>query len=182
MSEDFTIYKVPGRCAGHPTVGPTRITVHDIIGYLKLYGSAEAVLADFTHWTQQHIDAALAYYAENRDEIDDIRWQQARDYWEGLSRQQQREIAALKTENAALREACKLALPELRCLYQQATRKRPEEATGSVKAALDALEGTVPITESWDKRQRTLIDMAFERGRRVGRGEVQEPPSDHPQP
>lgn len=48
-------------------------------------------------------------------------------------------LAALEAENEELRDTCRRALPEVRCLYQQATGKRAEEATGNVAQVLAAL-------------------------------------------
>lgn len=88
MDQDLTIIKEPGCCAGQPTVGPTRLTVHTIVGLFELYdGDAAQILADYPHWTQAQLDAAMRYYADNRGEIDAILREQQEDYEAGLAAQ-----------------------------------------------------------------------------------------------
>lgn len=70
---ELAITKDPLRCAGKPTVGPTRITVHDIVANYQQYGGNLVKLReDYPNWTLDQINAALDYYLEHREEIDDI--------------------------------------------------------------------------------------------------------------
>lgn len=70
------------RCAGHPTVGETRITVHDIIATIQLY-SGDIGLAyreELSRYTWEQIESALAFYETNREEIDEILRLRREDY------------------------------------------------------------------------------------------------------
>jgi uncharacterized protein (DUF433 family) len=93
MSDDLTITHEPRRCAGHPTVGPTRICVHSIIGRLKLYDWDKAAMleAEQPGYGEAHVDAAVAYYREHLSEIEGILEEQRQDFEEGLKRQQEKE-------------------------------------------------------------------------------------------
>lgn len=88
---ELAIIHDPRRCAGQPTVGHTRITVHGIIGRLKLYDwdiegmmEAEQPLA-----TSEQVGAAIAYYRQNRSEIERILDEQRRDYEQGVKARNQ---------------------------------------------------------------------------------------------
>jgi len=91
-NKDLTIVHQPGRCSGHPTVGHTRICVHNIVQYLEDNGwDIEGYLNDFQHQTRAQVDAAIAYYRENEPEIRAIWEDQKRLYDEGLKAQEERE-------------------------------------------------------------------------------------------
>ncbi len=87
---ELEIVRKPGRCSGRPTVGPTRITVHDIIGLLKLYDwnvekmiQYEAPVAN-----REQIDAAVSYFRQNTDEIEAILEKRDSDYFRGIAKQE----------------------------------------------------------------------------------------------
>ncbi len=99
--EDLTIIHEPRRCAGHPTVGHTRICVHDIISDIRAYkGDVAAMLADWDGCrTLAQVEAAQAYYRDRAEEIDGILEDRRRDFAEGLARQQQRDADAALGRN-----------------------------------------------------------------------------------
>ncbi len=60
----------PGRCGGKPCVAGTRIRVWDIHVWHNLQGqSPEDIVADFPQLTLADVYAALAYYLDHREEI-----------------------------------------------------------------------------------------------------------------
>lgn len=68
------ITRNPRRCGGAPTLAGTRIGVHDVVGYAQVYGGdlervREEALPDLS---AEQIHAAMAWYAEHREEIDTI--------------------------------------------------------------------------------------------------------------
>jgi uncharacterized protein (DUF433 family) len=79
---ELAIVHEPRRCAGRPTVGATRITVHGIISRLKMYDwNKERVLElGEVIATPEQVDSAIAYYRENTDEIERILEKQRQDY------------------------------------------------------------------------------------------------------
>jgi uncharacterized protein (DUF433 family) len=87
---DLKIFRDPGRCSGQPTVGPSRITVHDIIGLLKLYDwNVEAMIRyEAPRATRDQIDAAIQYFRQNTDEIEAILEKRDADYRRGIAEQQ----------------------------------------------------------------------------------------------
>lgn len=74
------IVHLPGRCSGHPTVGDTRLCVHDVVSYARLMGGdlrhvqAEA----YDHMTLTALEGAMEYYEAHREEIDGILEERAR--------------------------------------------------------------------------------------------------------
>lgn len=87
---ELQIVHKPGRCGGDPTVGETRICVHNIVQDVEQYGSIEAVMADYPHRTRPIIEAALAYYAEHPAEIEAIWAANEAAYERGLREQRTR--------------------------------------------------------------------------------------------
>jgi uncharacterized protein (DUF433 family) len=71
---EFAITHDPRRCGGDPTVGHTRITVHVLIALLKRYEwDVEAmIVAEQPDATREQINAAIAYYQNNTEEIEAI--------------------------------------------------------------------------------------------------------------
>jgi uncharacterized protein (DUF433 family) len=68
------IERVPGRLGGAPTLKGTRMGVHHIVGSVELYdGNVERVVDDFPWLTVEVVRAVLAWYADHREEIDEIR-------------------------------------------------------------------------------------------------------------
>lgn len=65
------IETVPGKCGGKPCIAGTRIRVWDIHVWHNLRGqSPEQIVADFPQLTLADVYAALAYYFDHRDEIE----------------------------------------------------------------------------------------------------------------
>jgi uncharacterized protein (DUF433 family) len=61
----------PGVCGGKPCIVGTRIRVQDIYIWHELEGKTpDAIASDFPQLTLADIHAALAYYWDNREEID----------------------------------------------------------------------------------------------------------------
>jgi uncharacterized protein (DUF433 family) len=68
------VERVPGRCGGAPTLKGTRIGIHNIVSYARVYGGdlqkvSEEALPDLS---VAQIEAALAWYEANREEVDEI--------------------------------------------------------------------------------------------------------------
>lgn len=76
------IRRDPRRCGGHPTVGLTRITVHDVISRLRQYGWDRAAMlaGEQPHLAPAQVDAALEYYRLHKDEIDTILGERTEQY------------------------------------------------------------------------------------------------------
>ena len=65
------IVSQPNVCGGSPRVKDTRITVRTIVVYVLHHGLApEDLLSYYPHLTLATIYDALAYYYDNREEID----------------------------------------------------------------------------------------------------------------
>jgi uncharacterized protein (DUF433 family) len=71
-TEKSWIQKRPNVCGGKPCIRDSRISVHGIIEYLQLGVSKEELPERIIGLTPADIEAAEAYYAANRDEIDEI--------------------------------------------------------------------------------------------------------------
>jgi uncharacterized protein (DUF433 family) len=70
---ELTIIRDPLRCGGCPTVGPTRIRVHDIVSCFQQYDrDVDRLLVEYPNWTREQVEASLEYYRENKEEIDEI--------------------------------------------------------------------------------------------------------------
>jgi len=70
------IVKIDGICDGQATIEGTRIAVWHIVGYYYKVGmSVEDILAEWTYLTPAQVFSALAYYHDNKQEIDEIREQ-----------------------------------------------------------------------------------------------------------
>jgi len=82
----YTLYphivKVEGVCGGEAIIEGTRIAVWHIVGYYYRAGmSVEEILADWDYLTPAQVFSALAYYHDNRDEIDRVRRENSYEYW-----------------------------------------------------------------------------------------------------
>ena len=67
------ITKKEGICGGSATISGTRIRVADIVGYWRIYGEdATQVHGVYPHLSRDQIEAALGYYQDNRNEIDEL--------------------------------------------------------------------------------------------------------------
>ncbi len=65
------IVKTPGTCGGRPRIDGHRIRVQDVVGLYFIRGySAEEIAKAFPSISLTQIHAALAYYHDHRDEID----------------------------------------------------------------------------------------------------------------
>lgn len=65
------IVKMKGVCGGEPVIDGTRIAVRHIVGYYYKAGmSAEEILAEWDFLTPARVFGALAYYHDNKEEID----------------------------------------------------------------------------------------------------------------
>ena len=53
-----------------------------IVGYYYKAGmSVEEILAEWSYLTPSYVFSALAYYHDNKDEIDRVRYVNSYDYW-----------------------------------------------------------------------------------------------------
>lgn len=65
------IVRTPGILGGEPRIAGTRISVRDIVEYMRAYdGEAERVLRELPNLSDDDIKAAMTYYAAHRNEID----------------------------------------------------------------------------------------------------------------
>ncbi|HLB34900.1 MAG: hypothetical protein A3F67_02665 [Verrucomicrobia bacterium RIFCSPHIGHO2_12_FULL_41_10] len=62
----------PGIRGGHARVQGTRIGVHDVIAYFLLGCSFEEVMKNFPDLTRSQIYECLAYYEDNKAEIEEL--------------------------------------------------------------------------------------------------------------
>jgi uncharacterized protein (DUF433 family) len=68
------IVKTPGVCGGAATIDGTRIAVWHLVGYYYKVGlSVEDILAEWDYLTPAQVFSALAYYHDNRAEVDAVR-------------------------------------------------------------------------------------------------------------
>jgi uncharacterized protein (DUF433 family) len=80
------IVRDPKRCGGDPILAGTRTAVHDVVSYTRLYGGdISQVQETLPHLSFDQIHAALAWYGEHRQEIDDILEKRREDYERGLA-------------------------------------------------------------------------------------------------
>ena len=64
------IESTPGVCGGKPRISGTRIRVQDVYVWHCLQGkSAEQIVADFPQLSLADVYAAIAYYHDNREVI-----------------------------------------------------------------------------------------------------------------
>ena len=78
MSQSTTIAShieiTPGTCAGKPRIAGHRIRVQDIVLWTEEGRSADEIVANFPQLSLADVYAALTYYHDNREQIDqDIR-------------------------------------------------------------------------------------------------------------
>ncbi len=75
------ITRTKGVCGGEAVIENTRIAVWHIVGYYyKLGMSVEEMLAEWHYLMPSQIFSALAYYHDNREEIDRVREKNSFDY------------------------------------------------------------------------------------------------------
>jgi uncharacterized protein (DUF433 family) len=76
------IVKVDGVCGGEAIIEGTRIAVWHVVGYYYRVGlSVEEILADWDYLNPAQVFSALAYYHDNREEIDRVRYENSYEYW-----------------------------------------------------------------------------------------------------
>jgi len=76
------IVKRYGICGGEPTIVGTRIAVRHIVGYYYKVGmSVEEILAEWEYLTPAQVFSALAYYHDNKEEIDLLREENSYERW-----------------------------------------------------------------------------------------------------
>ena len=76
------VVKVQGICGNQATLEGTRIAVWHIVDYYYKSGmSVEEILAEWDYLTPAQVFSALAYYHDNREEIDRVRHQNSYEYW-----------------------------------------------------------------------------------------------------
>ena len=76
------IVKIDGVCGGQAIIEGTRIAVWHIVGYYYKVGlSVDEILMDWDYLTPAQVFSALAYYHDNKDEIDRVRQQNSYEYW-----------------------------------------------------------------------------------------------------
>lgn len=64
------VTRTPGVCGGKPCVAGTRIRVWDVVELTELGKAPDDIIAMFPHITIADVYAALAYYHDHREEID----------------------------------------------------------------------------------------------------------------
>ena len=64
------IVSTPGTCGGRPRIDGHRVTVEDVVGWHERQGlSPDEIVSAHPGLTLADVYAALAYYFENRDQI-----------------------------------------------------------------------------------------------------------------
>lgn len=77
------IVKIDGVCGGEAIIEGTRLAVWHIVGYYYKAGMwAEEILAEWDYLVPAQVFSALAYYHDNKDEIDRVRQQNSYEYWQ----------------------------------------------------------------------------------------------------
>ncbi len=77
------IVKVDGVCGGQAIIKGTRIAVWHIVGYYYRTGvSVEDILAEWNYLKPAQVFRALAYYHDNKQEIDEAREQNSYEHWQ----------------------------------------------------------------------------------------------------
>jgi uncharacterized protein (DUF433 family) len=76
------IVKVEGISGGQAIIEGTRIAVWHIVGYYYKVGmSVEDILAEWDYLKPAQVFSALAYYHDNKQEIDTIREENSYEHW-----------------------------------------------------------------------------------------------------
>ncbi len=70
------IVKTPGVRGGNARIENTRIGVHDVVAIWILRNSIEEILADLPDLTRAQVYECLAYYEDNREEVEPLARQQ----------------------------------------------------------------------------------------------------------
>jgi uncharacterized protein (DUF433 family) len=64
------ITSIPGVRSGHPIIAGTRVAVHDVIGLTLTGENVEGVVRCFPNVSRAQVYECLAYYEENKGEMD----------------------------------------------------------------------------------------------------------------
>jgi len=76
------VVKIDGVCGGQAIIEGTRIAVWHIVGYYYKVGmSVEDILAEWHYLKPAQVFSALAYYHDNKQEIDEVREQNSYEHW-----------------------------------------------------------------------------------------------------
>ena len=76
------IVKIDGVCGGQAIIEGSRIAVWHIVEYYyKLGMSVEDIVMDWNYLTPAQVFSALAYYHDNREEVDTVRQQNTYEHW-----------------------------------------------------------------------------------------------------
>lgn len=76
------IVKIDGVCGGQAVIEGTRLAVWHIVGYYYRAGmSVEEILTEWDYLTPSQVFSALAYYHDNENEIERVRYQNSYEYW-----------------------------------------------------------------------------------------------------
>ena len=76
------IVRAEGVCGGEAIIEDTRIAVWYIVGYYYKVGmSVEEILTEWEYLSAAQVFSALAYYHDNRDEIDQVRQRNSYEQW-----------------------------------------------------------------------------------------------------
>ena len=59
-------------CSGHPRISGTRIRVSNIVFWVEQGQSPEEIVANYPQLSLADVHSALAYYFDNREEIDEL--------------------------------------------------------------------------------------------------------------
>jgi uncharacterized protein (DUF433 family) len=77
------IVKTEGVCGGEAIIEATRIAVWHVVDYYYKVGmSVEEILADWDYLTPAQVFSALAYYHDNKSEIERVRQLNSYAYWQ----------------------------------------------------------------------------------------------------
>ena len=77
------IVKIDGVLGGQAVIEGTRIAVWHIVGYYYKAGlSAEDILAEWNYLKPAQVFSALAYYHDNKEEIDAVREENSYERWQ----------------------------------------------------------------------------------------------------
>ncbi len=91
------IVSKPDVCGGQPCIAGTRIRVQDVYVWHELQGlSADEIVSRFPHLTMADVYAALSYYWDHRDEIQ----QQMQEETDFVERMKQKHPSPLKQKLA----------------------------------------------------------------------------------
>jgi uncharacterized protein (DUF433 family) len=82
VDQSTAIVRDPERCAGDPILEGTRTAVHDVVSYARAFnGDLERVRDEaLPHLSMKQVRAAMAYYAEHTEEIEEILRQRREEY------------------------------------------------------------------------------------------------------